>query len=249
MGGGPLARGIVGTSLSGLEGSVLGGLQGLATGQGAEGAAIGAGGGMLGQQLGPTVNKIVNMAKGANPVVPTGGRAGIMAIPPGITNASPADKINVLHNVATSKASKSDSPLAYQREVKDSVEELLRTDRKSFTPEQREMMARVVGEDPATKLTRMTGGYLSNKLAAGGIGATIAASGNPVVGLMTAGGMLGGGKLLKEASAGGTEEAMRELRRSVMKRPPYTGILSADKSSRIGRGARQYALEDYLYPE
>jgi hypothetical protein len=247
MAGGPLARGIFGTTLSGLEGAMYGGLQGLSSEQGGEGAAIGAASGMLGHQLGPAVNKMVNMAKGASPVVPSGGRAGIMQIPPGIMNPSPADKVNVLHNLAVSKASSSDNPLAYQEDIKKSIGNLYRTDRKSFTPEQKEMMTRVVGEDPATKASRVAGNYLSNKWLAGGAGGAVWASGNPLAGLLTSGTFLGAGRILKEASAGGTEEAMRELRRSVMKRPPYRGLLSSDSSSRIGRGARQYGLDDYLY--
>lgn len=250
MGGGPLARGMVGGGAAAAEGATVGGLQALSQDQPmGETAAAGAVLGPLAHSLGPAVNKISNLARGISPTVPSGGRAGITQIPPGITNPSRADKVNVAHNVAESLSRKSDNPLAYQGNIKEAMEEMLRVDRKSFTPEQRAMMGRIVGEDPATKISRGLGNYLSNKWAAAGAGVTAGAGINPVIGLLTGGGLLGAGRIMKSASAGGTAEAMRDLRRSVMKMPEYRGLLSTGRSGRLAKGARQYGLDEYLYPE
>lgn len=173
---------------------------------------------------------------------------GIQQIPPGIKNPSAADRINVATNTAESKARLSDDPLAKQKEVKSNYEELLRTDSKGLTAEQKALMNRVINEDPATKLSRGVGNVLDSKLLATGAGVGSGyGTANPVIGTLIAGAILGGGRALKSISSGGTSEAVDELRRLLAKKTKTEGPLSPMAQSILSKGGRQIPIDEYLY--
>jgi hypothetical protein len=249
MKGGPAARWLTGTTVAGVEGGVQGALQSAGHDQPVAGGAItGVLGGAGAQQLGGAINKGVNWIRGVDNTVPTGGRMGIQQIPPGIKNPSAADRINVATNTAESKARLSDDPLAKQKEVKSNYEELLRTDSKGLTAEQKALMNRVINEDPATKLSRGVGNVLDSKLLATGAGVGSGyGTANPVIGTLIAGAILGGGRALKSISSGGTSEAVDELRRLLAKKTKTEGPLSPMAQSILSKGGRQIPIDEYLY--
>jgi hypothetical protein len=249
MRGGPAARWLTGTTVAGAEGGVQGALQSAGHDQPAAGGAItGVLGGAGAQQLGGAINKGVNWIRGVDNTVPTGGRMGIKVLPPNQKNPSAADKINVALNTAESKARLSDDALAGQKGVKENIEELLRTDAKSFTAAQKPLMERIVNEDPATKLSRGAGNLLDSKLLAAGAGASSAyGTANPAVGAAIYAGILGGGRALKSMSSGGTQEAVDELRRLLAKKTKTEGPLSPLAQSVLSKGGRQIPIDEYLY--
>ena len=259
MGGGPAARWLTGTTAAGLEGATVGGLEAAghqyeAPGGATVGPSVGGGiltgilGGAAGQQLGAAANKVSNLITGVN-AVPQGIRSKLPVLPEGQKNPSAADKINVTANTAESKAMLKNDPLVEQELYKQGFQPLLHKDRKSFTPEQQAAMTRVVKDEPATKLTRGVGDLLGDKLAIGGAGITAGIGTNPVIGALIAAGMYGGSRGLKEVSAGGTREAVNDLRRLLAKKTRTEGPLSLLNQGRLTKGVRQIGLEDYLYGE
>jgi len=254
-GGGPAARWLTGTTAAGVESAVHGGLQaaghqrtepgGYESGEPAAGGAItGMLGGAAAHQLGGAINKGVNWVRGVDNSVPQGIRSKITVLPKGQKNPSAADKINVAANTAESTARKFDDPLAAQDRYKTHFEKLLREDAKSFNPSQRAIMERIVNEDPATKVSRGLGRVMSNQLVSAGAGA---ATGDVVKGALVAGGILGGGRALKEVSAQGTKEAVDDLRRLLAKKSRNEGPVSMLRRGQITGAGRQGTLEEYLY--
>ena len=236
----------MGTGAAAAEGGAVGGLEAAGHDQDTStGIVTGMLGGAAGQQVAPVINKAYKAVRGIDDV-PKGIRSGMTVLP---SNPSAADKVTVASNEAISRARTSDDPLAYQNIVKGNIEGLLRKDKKSFTPAQKEIMERVVNEDPATKAARIGGDVLSDKLTLGGAGVGAGfASANPLIGLLATGGLAGAGRALKEVSKGGTKEAMDDLLRAMAKKKKYEGLLSAQTGGQIMKGSREGLLdllEDY----
>lgn len=243
MGGGPAARALVGTGAAATEGGIVGGVQ--AAGHDEDigsGVLAGGAGGALGQQVGGILNKGYKAIRGIDDSVPQGIRSKITVLP---KNASSTDKVTVAANTAESKSRLFDDPLTQQAKTKDAIEKLLRTEPKSFTPNQRTLMNRVVDEDPATKISRYLGNTLTDKLAVSGAGVASGLA-NPLAGMAVAGGMLGTGRALKGVSAGGTKEAMDDLLREMRGRAKYKGILSPGEGGVLTKAARQMIMEKML---
>jgi hypothetical protein len=112
---------------------------------------------------------------------------------------------------------------------------------RKFDPETLAMMEKVFKDPPATAISRGVGNLISDKMVAAGAG--LAGGGT-----MATLGMLGGGSLLKRVSAGGTDEAVADLRRAMLGRKKYQGMLSPEKAAALTRGMRQIGMDEYLYP-
>ena len=249
IGGGPAARRIVGTTVAGGEGALVGGLE--AAGHDKplhEGAAVGGIAGAAGHQVSGILDKGYKWFKGIDDSVPQGIRSKIMpANLENIKNPSPVDKVTATVNEAKSKAGILDNPLAEQEKLKSAFEKILREDPKSFTKEQQNMMRKITTDEPGTWLSRYGSRALGNKVAMGaaGIGGAFAQSIPAAIGIPAA--LATGSRALAGVSAGGTEEALRDLQRAMAKRAKYKGILSPEQGSQITKGARQLGLEEYLY--
>lgn len=242
MGGGPVARTLTGTTAAGVEGGVVGGLDAAGherdTGSGVVTGILGGAGA---QQIAPLINKGWKAFRGIDDSVPAGIRSKITSLP--AKGASSTDKVIVARNDAASRAKVSDDPMAVQTMTKSNIESLLRKDSKSFNKEQRAAMENVINDAPATKLSRLGGELMSDKMVASGIGIGTGALSNPLIGLAASGGILAGGRLLKEVSKGGTKEAMDDLVRLMHKKKRYPGLLSAENSGMVMKGGREGVLD------
>jgi hypothetical protein len=253
LGGGPSARAITRGTTSAVEGTTYGGLQALAHDQPVdEGAALGGAGGVVGSMLGPIVNKGYKAIRGIDDSIPQGIRSKMTALPAGQANPSLVDQVTVAENLArrAARRDKFKDPLTYQTEVKSNIEDIanaLPTRGKGApSPEIQALLAKITDEDPATKLARV-GGTVASRSALG-VGLAGGYGLNPAAGLAMAGGQSVLGRALKSVSAGGTDEAMRDLRRALAKVPKYEGILTAKQQDRLMKAARQGVLE-YPYDE
>lgn len=246
MGGGPTARGIVGTTTAAGEGGAVGGVQAAGHDEDvATGTGLGVLGGVGGYGLGNIINKGVNWFKGVDNTVPSGGRMGIKIFPSNVKNPSAADKINVTANAAASKASVLDDPLAAQTKYKTGFEKLSREEpAKTFTKEQLGLMQKITQDDPATQFSRFMGNTLTNKMALGaGVGGGIAA-GNPAAAILGPIAMMGAGRTLKGVSAGGTQEAVDNLRRALLGRKKIEGPLDISNVAKLSKAFRQLADDE-----
>jgi len=248
LGGGPAARGIVKAATSGAEGATYGGGQAYLRDQPvSENVALGGAGGVVGSVLGPAINKGYKLIRGIDDSIPQGIRSKMTALPANQTNPSLADRITVAENVSRRESRRSSDPLTYQREIKSAVGDIANTvpsvKKGGPSPEIRALMAGVAEDAPATSASRVMGNIASRS--ALGVGLAGGYGFNPIAGLALAGGQSMLGRGLKAVSSGGTEEAMRDLRRAVAGVPKYQGILSPTASNRLTKMQRQGLLEYY----
>ena len=237
VGGGPAARAITGVLGGGAEGAATGAVGALTRGENpAEGALEGGlvGGGAQGLVQG--ANAAIKGVLGKSDKVPP---TSITIMPRGKA-ATPAARVEVAVNKAQSKAAMRDSPLAEQSEYKRAFERLSTGKYKGkYGPDEITQMRKIAEGDVGTNLPRVVGGILSDKLAAGGLGTAAGIGGGPLAGLATGGAMLGAGRVLKGVSAGGTEEAVQDLRRMMTGTPKNKGPLSAEEQARLARMMRE----------
>ena len=246
MGGGPIARGLVGTTAAGIEGGVAGGIGAAMHDEPiAPGVAMGSAGQAVGQTVGPIVNKAAKSILRIDDSVPQGIKSKITVLP--TKGATKSDKVTVADEEAALYAKGSDNPLARQERLKENYKKLYQKEGKTYTKEQRALMGDIFDEDPATRYSRKLGDILSNKLMASGVGFTTGTlgGGGVVGGLATTGGLLGAGSALRGVSSNATEEAVRDLRRAMFNKKKYQGILSVEDAARASRAARQLGFEYY----
>ena len=252
MGGGPIARGLTGTTAAGIEGATVGGLEAAGHDQPVEaGAAIGGLGGAIGQQVAPITNKVAKWWSGIDDSIPQGIRSKILKV----DKPSPTDKVTMVDTRADLAAAGSDNPLARQEALKRGAKDLYLNEPKTYTKEQRAAIEAIFNEAPMTGLSRRVGDVLSNKMVASGAGAAGGVGGfvgggppGAIMGaLATTSGLLGAGKALKAISTQGTDEAMSDLRRLMANKKKYQGLLTPEKAAEITKGLRQLGLEGEEY--
>jgi hypothetical protein len=154
------------------------------------------------------------------------------------------------------KAVRSDDVLAQQKRLVATADKLAQTPRGTgttplYSPGQVALLNKIAAGDPATNVARKFGNYLDNKIisgvAGGGVGLGVGAGAGPVAGLLsglaTAGAVSGGANLLKRVSAGGTEEALQNLRRTMTRTPKYIGPVSQAERNRIRLMAQKGLLD------
>jgi len=248
-GGGPAAKTLVGTLGTAGEGGVYGGVDAATHDQPVgPGAAIGAGGGAAGYQIGNVVNKGWKWLRGINDIP---ANAGVKVMPENPTKDQLAE---ISINQAKARAGLSDNPLAQQARVRAAAEKLAETPRGTgvtplYSPGQVAQLNKIAAGDPATNATRIMGKYLDNKIisgiAGGGVGLGVGGPAGLLAGAATAGGVSGAANLLKRMSAAGTEEQVQNLRRMMTKTRKYMGPISLDERSRLANMTRQGVLERY----
>jgi len=242
LGGGPMARGAINPVLSALEGGAVGGTQAALRDQPVgEGVGVGAAGGGIGGAvmgvLRPAVNKASKVIRGIDDTIPD---VGGTVLP---KNPTLAARVSVANNVAESKA-QTGGPLAYQDNIRNAMEGILRKHSDKVSPEIRPLIQKVVSEDPATKLTRSLGDMASDKvaLAASSIGGGFA---HPAAAILAPAALAATGATLKRASVGGTRADVEDLRRAVTGTPKYQGVLSARRSNQLVKAGRQGLIEEH----
>jgi hypothetical protein len=212
------------------------------------GAAIGAGGGAAGYQIGSAINKGWKWLRGINDIPVN---AGVKVMPENPTKDQLAE---ISINQAKARAGLSDNPLAQQARVRAAAEKLAETPRGTgvtplYSPGQVAQLNKIAAGDPATNATRIMGKYLDNKIisgiAGGGVGLGVGGPAGLLAGAATAGGVSGAANLLKRMSAAGTEEQVQNLRRMMTKTRKYMGPISLDERSRLANMTRQGVLERY----
>jgi len=250
VGGGPAARAITGMLTGGAEGAILGGI-GAAGGsrEGAERniASEGAWGGitgMLGQAAGTAVNKGKRMwdeFRGKSFEAP---KYDIRLTPP---KPTPQQQVNVAASQAESRGRLTSDPAVQQTKTRNKFEELQSSQpKKTFTPAQQKQMDLIIEGDPATKITGGLGDYLSNRLANATFGAGLAGGGQYAAAVLGPPAIMAAGRGLKEISAGGTREAVRDLRRmmypNIEKFKPPT---DAGDAAKFANALRQLGISLY----
>jgi len=236
LGGGKLMRGAVGTTAGTTAGALHGGLSAAGHDEDvATGAGIGAVGGAAGSVIAPLANKAYKVARGIDDSVPA-------AVMPTITKGqkpTAGARIDAAEAGAVSRAGVSGS---YEHNVRDSIEKLLTKQGDKFNPETQSLMRKVVDRDPASILASNAGNKMltSNALLGGSVGAGLI---HPALAMVAPAAMAAGGLALKGMASGGTREAMTDLRRSLLGKPKYQGVLSAETGHKISRGQRQGLLE------
>ena len=242
LGGGPATKKAVGATISGLEGATYGATDAATHDRDPlTGGLIGGGAGMGGSLLGDLANKGAKWWKGVDDVVPP---TSIMKLP---KNKTPTKKdiLETAVNQANTQAAKVGGPAAYQDKMKNMATDLLTgQNRGAFLPGQRDTLTKISRGEPATRVQRMFGDFLSNKFIASGAGiAEGIASGGILPGLITAGGLSGAGWGMKKLAAGGTKDQVENLRRWVHGRHKFAGPISNQEKARIANQLRELGIE------
>lgn len=245
MGGGPAARTLVGSATAAGEGAAYGGTSaGLHDQDITRGTGIGAVTGVIGNTIGNIANRA---KKGYDTYV-----KGINYDPPNynVTRLNPnktptaMDLVNVAAGKTAQSARKSSNPLAFQKEATKQFDDLATgPNKKMFTRPQKEQMSVISQGDPATNASAAVGNILSNKLLGVTMGVGTSAAGGAVPGMLSAGALLGGGRAMKAVSAGGTQEAIQNLRRMMYGTPRFVGPVSEAAKVRFSNAARQLGLD------
>ena len=249
VGGGPGVRAITAGATGAAEGGALGGVEAamrdkdVATGTGVGGVA-----GILGQAVGGVVNKAKRAWDEAS--IPAIGKVGksfeapaynVRRLPKGAT-ADPQLKVNVAASKAEAEAAKHlDDPLARQKAYADEFTKLQETKgfKKEFTKSEKEQIQKIISGDFGTNAARQVGNYASNPFLMGGVGAGM--GGIPGVLAATTLGL--GGGAAKKLSAGGTDEAVRDLRRAMYGIDKFRGPVSDEWKRRMSRGLGATGME------
>jgi len=246
IGGGPGLRAVTGGATAAAEGGALGGVSAAMHDQNVEqGALIGAGGGILGQAVGGAVNagtrKFNELFRGKHYEAPT------YKVNQLSENPNSLEKVNVATRKADIEASthKMD-PLAKQKAYVDEYSKLQGSKgfNKDFTKAEKEQIDRIVQGDFGTNAAERMGSYATNPLFMGGM-----AGAGGVPGIIAAGTMGTMGQGLKSLSSGGTEEAVRDLRRAMYMKNPnslieqFKGPISPEWLKRLRHGATFGGLE------
>jgi hypothetical protein len=252
MGGGPAAKTLVGSTVSGAEGATYGGVDAATHGQDpGTGMLVGGVGGAGGYNIGNNINKGWKWLRGIDDIP---ANAGVKVMP---KNPSNVDRAEITFNKAKANAARSDDVLATQKAVASGAEKLAQTPRGTgatplYSPGQVRLLNKIAEGDPATNVTRKFGKYLDNKIigATAGLGAGTAAgvgSSNPALGILaglaTTGAVSGAANLFKRVSAAGTEEALQNLRRTMTRTPKYIGPVSLAERNRIRLMAQKGLLD------
>jgi len=233
VGGGPLARGIVGTGVAAGEGALQGGIQ--AAGHERDIGPEVAGGAVLGG-LGQATAGVMSA-----PVNWLGKQMGINAlpkatqIPKGVSIASAPPFQRVEHAAARA----GDNAANVQREFK-------RVSPAGMSETEVSLLRQVQHGDPGTKAARairdLMEGRVGQALTGGGLIGGITSGNLPLMAASVA--PLAVGPLAGKSAGMGTKEAADALRRAMRGKPKYEGILSPDAQSRIGRGLRTQWMEE-----
>lgn len=253
FGGGPAARVITGLLGGGLEGGATEGVKAATHGEDV-GPAVGTGvaGGVFGQTMGMLANALTKKVAEALPksAVAT---AYSNAPPPNVqkmgpASPTPAATVNKIIANAQSKGRLPDTSV--QEELQKGFEALSRnpTTATRFNPDQIAQVNKIVGGDPATRVYQGIGDVLGSKFATGGAGLGAGfGTGNPLLGMLAAGGTAAAGKAAHAISAQGTAEAAADLQKMMQGAMPNRGPLSTAAQATIGRGVRSIWDDYYGY--
>lgn len=241
MKGGPAAKTIVGATTAAGEGAGVGAVTAATHDDDVPtGAGLGAAGGAIGQAIGSGINRVAKAFAPSD--IPAATKITVLPAKPTRTQI-----VESTVNNARSAASKSDSALAEQKALKDAFEALNTGPQgKALTPGQRALVEKIYQGDPATNASRVAGNFLGNKFLAPAASAGVAAAaGGFIPGLLTAGGLAAGSRALKGISAGGTEDAVQNLRRTMAKHPKFVGPISVEERAKLANMVRQGLLTGY----
>ena len=233
-GGGPAARTVVGTTAAAGEGAGYGAVDASTHDQDVgTGTMWGAGGSAIGHQIGNVLNKGYKWARGIDDVPPVT----VKVLPKG-RDPTKAEVVEAKFHQAKEQAKLSDDPLAEQRAVRGVASKLATTvapgkNRPMMSPGEIALLNKIAAGDPATNATRKIGSYLDNKIigATAGIGANQAAG--PLAGILTTGAFSGAANIFKHISAGGTEEALQNLRRTMTRTKKYVPPITPAEQTKL----------------
>jgi hypothetical protein len=229
VGGGPIVRGVTGMLGAGATGGAQGAVSAAVHDQPVvEGAVQGILGGAGGQALAgaaaPVVNKATKLVKGIDDALPAAASANVPGKAP-----NPARRVEA----AAARAEQAGgTPSDYVREFKAMNQNKLPADVLAD-------VRTITHGDPGTAAAKVVGGLAQKAADKGGLGAGFS-SGDPIIGLLTAGGLYGGGAASKMAAGQGTTEAVEQLRRKLLGIPKYQGLVSkeaADQAARFIKGS------------
>lgn len=226
IGGGGLVRGATGLLAGAGEGAVQGGVQAYNQDKPViEGALPGAIGGGVGQTIASAVKGITNpIAKwwtGASDALP----------PPSVLNAAGkgSQPIKRVESASARAEQRGGSASAYKDEFGN-----ISTSGKTFPPDIKEGIDRVVRGDPGTKAAQITSN-IANKAA---FAAPAIGFSSPPMALASTLGLPVAGAAAKFAAGQGTKQAVEDLRRQLLSKPKFQGPISNAAASRISRASR-----------
>ncbi len=244
VGGGPAVRTIAGAGAAAGEGAAYGGVNAATHDQDVtEGAAVGAGAGILGNAAGNLINKgkrAFDELRGVNFEAPQYNLKKLPATPTAM------DFVNQADTAARKTAATMKSPMAEADQYAKRFGKVADTAPKGmFNKEQRGLMDTIINPDPGTQAAALGGNILSNKMLAGGAGAGAGfASASPAVTAATIAGLLVGGKGAHELALQGPREAVSQLRASVYGRPKFVPPVSERSKVRLGNAARTWVIDE-----
>jgi hypothetical protein len=179
------------------------------------------------------LNKGYKWARGIDDVPPVT----VKVLPKG-RDPTKAEVVEAKFHQAKEQAKLSDDPLATQKATRGVASKLATTvapgaNRPMMSPGEIALLNKIAAGDPATNATRKIGSYLDNKIigATAGIGANQAAG--PLAGILTTGAFSGAANIFKHISAGGTEEALQNLRRTMTRTKKYVPPITPAEQNKL----------------
>ena len=231
MGGAPLVRKGVGLLGSALEGGAYGAGSALGHDENAASGAIsGAAGGMLGRTIADTlaypVNKVAKWWTGASDALPISGGATRVT-----KKTSPEKRVET----AVARAERDGGRPSDYREQFEAVR---KSGMPGFSKKEVDMVQQIIEGDPGTKLARYGASNLT--AATGAFTGAVTGAHSPLAGLLLAGTVPLGGIMAGKLAGQGKMQSVEALRRAMLGKPKYEGILAAKGKKRITGGVREY---------
>jgi hypothetical protein len=242
-GGGPAARKVVQGTVGAAEGGLYGGVDAATHGKDiSEGGMLGAAGGAIGQAAGDLFNKGVKWYRGIDDSVP---RSSIMRVPAGQTPTR-VQRADIAQNQALN-ASAGKGVAAEQRALQDAFRDIGGANMSSFQPgAQQAALKKIYEGDPVTRFTRGAANVLENRIVGAGLGTTLGfTTGSPAAMMGALAATEIGAQGAKRLSAGGTKEAVEDLRRLLAGRRKFEGPMTPIAKRRLGKGTTRGLLDYY----